>query len=481
MARGLSAQFLGPQHAIDIIPHTAIVAYGKEYFFGQGIQSMRPHEFRASRGIRPIELRLLGRTNRTEQEFEDWCGAQATNGNFGAQSYDLLTRNCNNFSDEAARNGLRLPQGVPQWILEVPQKFLRSPMGMIVRPMLEQMQITGNAPTNLSTGAARTSMAPTTFSPSIPPTSTNPWADVPSAASTTATEVTSPAKPIAHATPLLDKQTALLSTDTGVVKVCVDRLKPEEEQTRELLLKLADTKASWTQQEIDSVHQYLRLIIDNAPQHVTFALMLLRLIVMKQSSSASMSSNKEQTQSTQLVATLLLRGELKTLPTISMAWCVLSNAIGATPLPKWSVFVGTDGDKLARVIDRALSDSDPSREGASTPAHMSLRQSAAAFLYNLAIDNGTNDDAVGSESAELSEGIMSVLLGCLEHLQSENDATTCKRHLMSVGQLLKSRKFGGTAIKLVKDLGLVDESFGKGKGRDVEDLAKEVVVLLQCN
>jgi hypothetical protein len=33
-----TAQFLGPQHAIDIIPHTAIVVFGQEYFFGQGIE-----------------------------------------------------------------------------------------------------------------------------------------------------------------------------------------------------------------------------------------------------------------------------------------------------------------------------------------------------------------------------------------------------------------------------------------------------------
>ena len=28
MARGLSAQFLGPDHAIDVIPHTGLVVYG---------------------------------------------------------------------------------------------------------------------------------------------------------------------------------------------------------------------------------------------------------------------------------------------------------------------------------------------------------------------------------------------------------------------------------------------------------------------
>eukprot|EP00579_Thalassiosira_antarctica_P004795 CAMPEP_0201884270 /NCGR_PEP_ID=MMETSP0902-20130614/16850_1 /ASSEMBLY_ACC=CAM_ASM_000551 /TAXON_ID=420261 /ORGANISM="Thalassiosira antarctica, Strain CCMP982" /LENGTH=501 /DNA_ID=CAMNT_0048413203 /DNA_START=50 /DNA_END=1555 /DNA_ORIENTATION=- len=480
MARGLSAQFLGPQHAVEIIPHTAIVAYGKEYFFGQGIEWCSPHEFRATRGIQPIEIQPLGHTSCTEQQFEDWCRAQAANGSFGTQSYDLIHRNCNNFSEEAARQGLRLQKGVPQWILEVPQKFLSSPMGMMVRPILEQMQISNNAPTNLPTGGAgsvrmaQPTIAPTTSSAAAAVTAVNPWANIPAAASTPATGTSSPAKQTSPATPLLDKQSALLSTDTGVVKICIYRLKPEQEQS-ELLSKLADTNASWTQKDINSVHQYLRSVIDNDTQYISYALMLLRLIVLRQPSSADLSSNEEPSQSAQHVAKLLLEDKLKTLPTRSMAWCVLSNAMGSTQPPDWDVSTGTDS-----LIDRALSDSDPSKDGVSSPSHVSLRQSAAAFLYNLTICNdGGTDDAVENGNTELSEGVMSILLGCLEHLHEEADVTTCKRHYMAIGQLLKSRRFGETAVGLVKDLGLVDEEIGKGKNKEVEGLAKEVAVLLQ--
>ena len=63
MARSLSAQFLGgPEHAIDIIPHTSLLVYGKEYYFGGGIQCCEPHEFRASRQLSPIEVIALGST-----------------------------------------------------------------------------------------------------------------------------------------------------------------------------------------------------------------------------------------------------------------------------------------------------------------------------------------------------------------------------------------------------------------------------------
>merc|ERR1712085_54464 len=190
-------------------------------------------------------------------------------------------------------------------------------------------------------------------------------------------------------------------------------------------------------------------------------------------------SNEEQTRSTRRVARLLTEDRLTTLPTQAMAWCVLSNAMGATQLPQWNVFDMTDSDELARVIDRALRDSDPSKEDLPSQSHASLRQSAAAFLYNLTLDHGSSAETGGHDTAALSEGTMSILLGCLEHLQSETDATTCRRHLMSVGQLLKSSTCGGTAVQLVQDLGLVDGDFCRGREREVADLAREVVLLLQ--
>ena len=57
MARQLSAQFLGPQYAIDIIPHTALVVFGREYYFGGGIQHEDPTVFRRSMGIHPVRRR----------------------------------------------------------------------------------------------------------------------------------------------------------------------------------------------------------------------------------------------------------------------------------------------------------------------------------------------------------------------------------------------------------------------------------------
>ena len=500
MARNLSAQFLGPQHAIEIIPHTAILAFGKEYYFGQGIDWCSPHEFRSSRGIHPIDIHPLGHTACTEEEFESWCRAQAAS-RFGADSYDLFHRNCNNFSEEAARDGLRLPRGVPRWILDLPQKVLGSPMGVMLRPLLEQMQVTNNAPTNLPMGgggggifgpmgASRPTFAPSPPSATATPMAVNPWVNIPEASSITTAQPSSPAKQTADTkliqaanakpvTPQLDKQTALLSTDTGVVKICVERLKPNQEHSQ-LLSKLSNAKASWTHDEIISVHKYLRSVIEGDAQHASYALMLLRLAVLKRAMGAGggVGTTEARTHSVQLVAKLLLEGKLPSIANRSMAWCVLSNAMGSAESPDSIVFAGTDNYKLIQVIDRALHDCDSSMAGTSIP----LRQSAGAFLYNTSrhftLSKEGDGDIIGGGIAELSEEQMAVLLGSLQHLQDETDVICLQRLLMATGELLKSRKFGKTAATLVIDLGLLDEEIGEGKSADVEALVKEVAALL---
>ena len=147
MARTLSAQWLGPQYAVDAVPHTGLVVYGIEYFFGSNsIQSQTPHLFRQATGMQPLQLLPLGRTHVSQHDFEQWCRTKIDDGTFHGTSYDLLRHNCNTFSHTAALQALRLPQGVPNWILQVPQRFQASPMGQVLVPMLEQMQLTTVVP-----------------------------------------------------------------------------------------------------------------------------------------------------------------------------------------------------------------------------------------------------------------------------------------------------------------------------------------------
>ena len=538
MARTLSSQFLGAQHAVDIIPHTAILAFGKEYYFGMGIQSCSPHEFRISRGIHPIEIQLLGHTTQTREQFELWCHEQSRNGKFNALAYDFFHKNCNNFSEEAAKSGLGLSAGVPSYILELPSKFLSSPMGRMVRPWLEQMQIMNNNTGTSSTTNTTTSFGSTNSSSPYSTaaaaaqevaTPTNPWANIQSHTSSTVSNVGVGIKTDTWTkppTPLLDKQTALLSSDAKIVTICVDRLKSalhdeeNDESGCQLLLKLSDNSFAWTHRELHLVLVSLcNIIRQEGSQYTSYALMLLRLGMLKHESNGMQCYDDYKSlmlvlsQTIQLMAKLVHDENDTSAANRAMAWCVLSNAIGSSAPHNWHVAAFTLGDSeeddfggsgdhdrsacgfsFNQILDRALNDCDSSKDSSSNTSQSSLRQSAVAFLYNssryLTIDGdvGTSKFEGGDdvdEAIELSESMVSILLGCVEHLQTENDATTMLRLYMTVGQMLISRSYGKTATNLLCDLGMMnEEDIRRGKERGgtvVEGLANEVAALLRGN
>ncbi len=91
MAGQLSTQFLGTR--IDIIPHTGILIYGREYFFGgAGIQHEDPFQFRQMRGIYPVQVIPLGNTSVTQQQFHDLCLSCVNSVKYLGISYYLLAR-----------------------------------------------------------------------------------------------------------------------------------------------------------------------------------------------------------------------------------------------------------------------------------------------------------------------------------------------------------------------------------------------------
>jgi len=49
-------------------------------------------------------------------------------------TYNVLTNNCNNFTDECAN--LLLGEGIPKDIVDLPKMFLSTPMGQSMMPML---------------------------------------------------------------------------------------------------------------------------------------------------------------------------------------------------------------------------------------------------------------------------------------------------------------------------------------------------------
>ena len=128
MARALSQQFLGRQ--LDLVPHTGIVAFGREYFFSGGIQD-EPQAYFAANVQRLHEAVELGTTEVPRELFEEFLAERAAD--FTAEKYSLLRWNCNHFTEECAQ--FLCGRSIPAAIREVPEIVLATPMGAMFAAM----------------------------------------------------------------------------------------------------------------------------------------------------------------------------------------------------------------------------------------------------------------------------------------------------------------------------------------------------------
>lgn len=105
--------------------HTGIVVYGNEYYFGGGIQHIPAGT--APYG-RPIKVIDLGVTHVPKDLFEMYL--QEISPRYTAETYSLLTHNCNNFSNEVAQ--FLVGTNIPDYILQLPNEVMGSPMGSLL-------------------------------------------------------------------------------------------------------------------------------------------------------------------------------------------------------------------------------------------------------------------------------------------------------------------------------------------------------------
>jgi len=131
MAKNLSRQFLGKQ--IEGIWHTGIVVFGKEFYYGGGICKDPPSKTPYGSPIKSIPL---GETEIPEELFLEFL--QEINHKFSADKYDLFENNCNNFSDACAE--FLIGEKIPSYITGLPKEVLATPMGKMIKPMIDNMQ-----------------------------------------------------------------------------------------------------------------------------------------------------------------------------------------------------------------------------------------------------------------------------------------------------------------------------------------------------
>ncbi|CAN4093645.1 unnamed protein product [Withania somnifera] len=133
LARQLSTTFLGK--AIEGIWHTGVVVYGHEYYFGGGLQH-------APAGTTPygtpVQVVDLGVTHVPKDVFEMYL--LEISPRYTAETYSLLTHNCNNFSNEVAQ--FLVGATIPDYILNLPNEVTNSPMGALIMPMIQQLEST---------------------------------------------------------------------------------------------------------------------------------------------------------------------------------------------------------------------------------------------------------------------------------------------------------------------------------------------------
>ncbi|KAJ1021315.1 hypothetical protein NDA18_005554 [Ustilago nuda] len=131
MARHMSLSLTGRQ--IDAIWHTSIVAWDREYFFGQGISVVYPG---TSHHGAPLETFHLGSTSMDRETFEGaWL--PDLRDRFRPQDYHLINCNCNHFTQEVAH--ILTASDIPAHIRSLPQDFLSTPFGQMLQPQIDAM------------------------------------------------------------------------------------------------------------------------------------------------------------------------------------------------------------------------------------------------------------------------------------------------------------------------------------------------------
>ena len=134
MARTMSMSFLGIH--LDIVPHTSIIAFGREYWFGStGVQCEAPYSGGATGSMQVHQTLELGETQIPPDVFEDFLAEIQER--FVAERYNLIHHNCNHFTHEVSL--FLLGVGLPSEIVELPQRVLATPQGAALCALFSQM------------------------------------------------------------------------------------------------------------------------------------------------------------------------------------------------------------------------------------------------------------------------------------------------------------------------------------------------------
>eukprot|EP00929_Paragymnodinium_shiwhaense_P070428 TRINITY_DN35671_c0_g1_i1.p1 TRINITY_DN35671_c0_g1~~TRINITY_DN35671_c0_g1_i1.p1 ORF type:complete len:920 (+),score=223.87 TRINITY_DN35671_c0_g1_i1:108-2867(+) len=117
---------------LEGIWHTGIVVLGREYFYGGGVFYHAPGV--SSFGT-PDKAVPLGYTLREQEELERHI-ILVLKEQFNPETYDVMTKNCNHFTDAVALQLLN--RHIPDEVLSQPEFVANSALATTIRPMLNK-------------------------------------------------------------------------------------------------------------------------------------------------------------------------------------------------------------------------------------------------------------------------------------------------------------------------------------------------------
>lgn len=136
LTKGIAAmmsRFVIGRH-VEGIWHTAIVVYGREYFFGpSGIQSCRPGGTVLGE---PLKVERIGETYLPYSVFFEYISGLGTS-TFAPNTYNLFKHNCNSFTDEVSN--FLAGKSIPKYILDLPEEILQSRIGQELKSLIESL------------------------------------------------------------------------------------------------------------------------------------------------------------------------------------------------------------------------------------------------------------------------------------------------------------------------------------------------------
>lgn len=114
--------------------HTSVEVYGSEYYFQGGITKSIPNTTMFGN---PIRIHTMGETTMTVEELEEYLDILSHK--YNAESYHLLSNNCNNFSDSLCM--FLVEKNIPEYILEAQEVASSNEMILNMVNMMSKKEI----------------------------------------------------------------------------------------------------------------------------------------------------------------------------------------------------------------------------------------------------------------------------------------------------------------------------------------------------